>query len=58
MIDATSGITLALNASDEPALTRNGDGRSTPLLFRAISAIACYGSIVQRLYHSSAIHRD
>ena len=58
MIDATGGIAWALNASDEPALTRNGDGRSTPLLFRAISAIACYGSIVQRLYHSSAIHRD
>lgn len=58
MIDATSGIAWALNASDEPALTRNGDGRSTQLLSRLISAIACYGSIVQRLYHSKAIHCD
>ena len=58
MIDATSGITWALNASNEPALTRNGDGRSTQLPFSGISAIACYSSIVQRLYHSSAIHCD
>ena len=58
MIDATSGIAWALNASDEPALSHDSDRRSTQLLSRLISTIACYGSIVQRLYHSKAIHRD
>ena len=47
MIDTASGITLALNASDEPALTSDSDRGAAKLFGSIVGSIACYNRIIQ-----------